>query len=64
MSYGEVTLWGIGVLIAVVLALLGGNKLVRSRSQKQAVNSGSIGIQAGRDAKINDGQQTRARSKR
>lgn len=51
MTTLELVLWGIGIVVAIVLAFYGVKK-VRSSTQVQKTGSGSTSIQSGRDTKI------------
>jgi hypothetical protein len=53
MAASDLILWGIGLVVAVVLALWGA-KTITNRNQSQNAAKGSIAIQSGRDTKIND----------
>lgn len=64
MSATELILWGIGILVSIIAGFWATKKIKNSPSQRQKVDSGSIGIQAGRDANINDGKQAKPRSVR
>lgn len=44
----------LGLVATIVFGVVGTRYIVKKRSMKQTVNHGSIGIQSGRDTKINE----------
>lgn len=52
MDVGNLILWGIGIVVSVVLAVMGHRALKSYRNQNQKVDGRSVGIQSGRDTNI------------
>jgi hypothetical protein len=48
----DVVLWGLGIVIAILLAFLGIKKVVRQRTQTAKATKNSTVIQSGRDTSL------------
>jgi hypothetical protein len=54
MEIENLFLWGIGLIVTIVVGFLGRQVLKSSRSQNQSVSGSSVGIQSGKDTKIDN----------
>jgi hypothetical protein len=59
MELGSLVLWGIGIVIAVVLAFIGAKKISNRQSQRAKAGSNSQIVQSGRNTTINDREAKR-----
>lgn len=56
MEIQNLILWGIALIVTVVIGLWGRQVVKSYKSQNQRISGGSVGIQSGKDTKINDDQ--------
>ncbi|MFC3690965.1 hypothetical protein [Chenggangzhangella methanolivorans] len=54
MDTNDLILWGIALIVSIIFAIAGIKAYRKYHRQDQKVGSGGIGIQSGRDTKIND----------
>ncbi len=54
MDIENLILWGIGLIVTIVIGLWGRQILKSSKSQNQSVSGSSVGIQSGKDTKIDN----------